>query len=343
MTPQIGLAGALLGGILLLLSPCSALLLPSFFAYAFDGVGRLAARTSLFYLGLATVMVPLGAGVGAFSTLITQYRSTAAMVGGIVMIVFGAVIVFGKGFSFRPAQRASSSLSVSGSLSVYLLGTVYALAGFCAGPLVGAVLSLALVGGNPAYGGVIGAVFALGMAAPLFLLALLWDRFNLGDRRWLRGRGIKIGPLHTHTTSLVSGLLFIAIGVLFLVTDGTANLGGLVGVDTDQQIQNTTRNVTDTISNTTVLFIVFAVAAVALLGRILWRRRREHSTDDDGSVELTGFLVPLGSAVNDPERAADPADNAEHPDPASVGAPEARTAGTTGTDRPGNPPPPEGN
>ncbi|WP_235686449.1 hypothetical protein [Tomitella gaofuii] len=73
MTPEIGLLGALLGGVLLLLSPCSALLLPSFFAYAFDSVGRLAARTVQFSLGLATVMVPLGAGVGAFSSLDTRY------------------------------------------------------------------------------------------------------------------------------------------------------------------------------------------------------------------------------------------------------------------------------
>ncbi|WP_182359677.1 hypothetical protein [Tomitella gaofuii] len=36
-------------------------------------MGRLAARTVLFYLGLATVMVPLGAGVGAFSSLVTCY------------------------------------------------------------------------------------------------------------------------------------------------------------------------------------------------------------------------------------------------------------------------------
>lgn len=339
MTPQIGLAGALLGGILLLLSPCSALLLPSFFAYAFDGVGRLAARTSLFYLGLATVMVPLGAGVGAFSTLITRYRSTATMVGGIVMLVFGAAIILGKGFSFRPAQRASAKINLSGNLSVYLLGTVYALAGFCAGPLVGAVLSLALVGGNPAYGGLIGAVFALGMTLPLFVLALLWDRFDLGNRRWLRGRGIRLGPLHTHTTSLVSGLLFIAIGVLFLATDGTANLGGLVGVDTDQRIQDTARDITDRIPNTAVAFAVLVIAALVLLVRILRRRRRDaRAAGGDGpqSVELTGFTVP--SALTDRECAATPPDNAGHRDPASAAAPGARTSGTSGTDRQANPP-----
>src|SRR5699024_3967597 len=97
MSSEIGLLGPLLGGVLLLLSPCSALLLPPFFSYGFDSsVGRLAGRTAVFYLGLATVMVPLGAGVGAFSSLVTRYRSTAAIVGGIVLIVLGVAIIVGK-------------------------------------------------------------------------------------------------------------------------------------------------------------------------------------------------------------------------------------------------------
>ena len=79
---QIGLLGAFLGGLLALLSPCSALLLPSFFAYAFDGAGKLAGRTGIFYLGLAAVLVPLGAGVGAIGSAITRYREVTTMIGG---------------------------------------------------------------------------------------------------------------------------------------------------------------------------------------------------------------------------------------------------------------------
>ena len=57
------------------------------------------------------------------------------------------------------------------------------------------------------------AVFALGMAFPLFLLALLWERFQLGTRAWLRGREVAIGPLRLHTTNIISGLVFVAIGL----------------------------------------------------------------------------------------------------------------------------------
>ena len=65
---------------------------------------------------------------------------------------------------------------------------------------------------SPLGGGLLLAVYAFGMAFPLFLLALLWDRFELGRRSWLRGRTFTLGPLRVHTTSLVSGLLFVAIG-----------------------------------------------------------------------------------------------------------------------------------
>lgn len=75
------------------------------------------------------------------------------------------------------------------------------------------------------------AVYALGMTAPLLLLLLaaLWDRFDLGRRRWLRGRTLTWGPISVHTTSLVAGLMFVAIGVMFLRFYGTAGITGFLG------------------------------------------------------------------------------------------------------------------
>lgn len=71
------------------------------------------------------------------------------------------------------------------------------------------------------------AVYALGMAVPLFLMALLWDRLDLGRRRWLRGREMSFGPLRIHTTNLVSGLMFVALGTVFVAYEGTSALSGL--------------------------------------------------------------------------------------------------------------------
>ncbi|MFC4603439.1 cytochrome c biogenesis CcdA family protein [Rhodococcus kronopolitis] len=280
---DVGLLGALLGGLLSLVSPCSALLLPSFFAYAFDGAGRLAARTAVFYLGLAAVLVPLGAGLGAMGSLLTAHRETVTTVSGLVLIALGVMTVFGLGFAFAPAQRAAGSVRVSGTVSVFALGAVYGFAGFCSGPLLGSVLTIAVAGGGVGYGGLLMAVYALGMTVPLFVLALLWDRFDLGRRTWLRGRPIALGPVRTHTTSLVSGLLFVGLGVLFLVTDGTANLGGVMGVDDQFSLQVTlsdwARRVSDAGILLAVVLVLFALVAV----RVVRRRRAEFAASEPAS------------------------------------------------------------
>lgn len=270
---EIGLLGALLGGVLSLLSPCSALLLPSFFAYAFDGAGRLAARTALFYAGLTAVLAPLGAGLGLIGALLTQHRTLITLISGVVLIGLGIMTVVGKGFASKSAQRAANSLTGSGALSVFALGAVYGFAGFCSGPLLGSVLTIAVAGGHPLHGASLMAVYALGMALPLFVLAVVWERFDLRKRTWLRGRPITLGPLQTHTTSLISGLLFIGIGVLFLVTDGTANLSGVMGVDEQFDLQVALGEWTQDISTLAILLIVALLAFALTAVRVVRQRR----------------------------------------------------------------------
>lgn len=51
-----GVLVAFLGGLLALLGPCSALLLPAFFAYSFTSRTRLLGRTALFYAGLCLTL-----------------------------------------------------------------------------------------------------------------------------------------------------------------------------------------------------------------------------------------------------------------------------------------------
>ncbi|MFN3006932.1 cytochrome c biogenesis CcdA family protein [Mycolicibacterium wolinskyi] len=276
----VGLLGAFLGGLASLLSPCSALLLPSFFAYAFDRVHQLIGRTAAFWAGLCAVLVPLGAGVGVLGNVVTRYRGEVTVIGGLVLIGFGLMALLGKGFGLPAVQRATARINISSTASVIALGAVYGLAGFCAGPLLGAVLTMSAMGADPFYGALLMAVYALGMAAPLFLLAWLWDQFDLAKRSWLRGRPIRLGPLQTHTTSLITGAVFILLGGVFLFTDGTANLGGVLTVDAQYDLQVWMSRLSSHASDPWVILGV----VVALIGwRLyrLWRRRTRSSTDTD--------------------------------------------------------------
>lgn len=277
---DIGYAAAFAGGVLALLSPCSALLLPSFFAYAFSGRTELVARTGVFLLGLAIVLVPLGAGSGAVASLLTEYRSTVVALAGTVIIVLGVVQILGGGWALASAARLQSRMARRGTwLATLGLGAAYGLAGFCSGPILGAVLTVAAAGGEALRGAALLAVYAAGMALPLFVLAALWQRFDLGRRSWLRGRTFRFGPLRLHTTSTISGLLFVVIGVLFVVFDGTA---GLAGADpsTAAAAENTVVSIGDAVPDLALLGVAAVIIVVVTWRRL--RRPRETAGADDG-------------------------------------------------------------
>ncbi len=281
---DVGYVAAVAGGVLALFSPCAALLLPSFFAYAFQNPTRLLARTAVFYLGLCVTLVPLGAGSAAVSTLFYGHRDTLILVAGWLIIALGSLQLFGLGFAWAlPARLQNRFVGRAGVAPIFGLGAVYGFAGFCSGPILGAVLTVAATGGV-VRGGILLASYALGMALPLFVLALVWNRFDLGRRGWLRGRGVSLGPLRSHTNSIVSGLLFIAIGVIFLVYDGTASLTGIPGLrwmeDLAYRVQGPLLRI-----GTEVDLLLVGLIAVVLLGAGLVQAfraragRREENED----------------------------------------------------------------
>ncbi|MDV5147161.1 cytochrome c biogenesis CcdA family protein [Streptomyces sp. SBC-4] len=267
MTSGIGYFAAFLGGLLALLSPCSALLLPAFFAYSIDTRAKLVARTGILYAGLATTLVPLGAAGSFAGRFFYGNRDLLVTVGGWLIVGLGVLQLLGLGFASRRIAEASGRIRPTSALSVYALGLVYGLAGFCAGPILGSVLTVAALSGSPAYGGLLLAVYALGMAVPLFVLALLWERYDLGRRRWLRGRPLRVGPLTLHSTSVLSGLFFIALGTLFLVFDGTTALPGLLSVDESFAVEERVAELGRAVPDWALLVAVVAVVAVALVVR----------------------------------------------------------------------------
>jgi cytochrome c biogenesis protein CcdA len=291
---EVGLLTAFVAGALSLLSPCSALLLPSFFAYAFATRTALVARTGVFYLGLLLTLVPLGTGAGAASTLFYGHREVLVTVAGWLLIAIGAVTIVLPSVSLsgragapgrwsgvlstasgRAASGAAGASSVwARSLSTLVLGAIYGLAGFCSGPVLGAILTLAATQGSPVRGGLLLSVYALGMALPLFVLALLWDRFDLGRRRWLRSRPLRLGPLATHSTALVSGMLFAVIGWLFLAFDGTAGIVGSLGLDTSG-LEFAGQDAVAAWAADVPLWVAPAAVAV-VAGAIAIRRERRH-------------------------------------------------------------------
>lgn len=213
-------------GFLSLLSPCILPTLPAFFALSFKEKEKIAKKTFTFFLGFALVFVGLGlfgASIGeTLNTLQIDY-SYLVLVAGIFLIILGVLSFFGKGFGslWRPRWGRGRQ----DTLGTFLFGVSFGLGWTaCLGPILAGIILMASVLDNYFYSGLLLLVYAFGLFVPLFLLALFFDK-SKRVRKWLRGREIRfvIGSkvLVTNTVHVLSGLLLIIIGFIFIIYKGT--------------------------------------------------------------------------------------------------------------------------
>ena len=273
---EISVLAAFLGGSLALLSPCGALLLPGYFASSVTSRAGLLLHGAVFFLGLVLTLVPLGVGAGLVGTLFIAHRGTLIRVTSLVLIGLGVLHALGLGLDparivpgLGRAQQASAR--GRGLPRTLLLGAVGGIAGFCAGPILGAVLTLAMGHGSVMLAAALLALYGAGMVVPLMLLALLWRRLGPGTTALLRGRGITLLGRRLHTANLLTGVLIIAVGVLFWTTDGLVTLPSPVPTGTLARWQEGLA----VLSGTGVqIGLILAAAALALV--LWWRRERRR-------------------------------------------------------------------
>lgn len=279
---EIGLLSAFIGGALALLSPCAALLLPAFFAASVGTGPKLLLHGAVFYLGTLLILVPMGLGVGAIGALFTQYRPVLIGITAVILVALGIVQLFGFGFDpakFLPGgakaqQRASTSTGLAKTL---LLGVTGGVAGFCVGPILGAVLTFAATSGSAVTGGLVMAVYGAGMVVPLLLIAALWNRLGNRGRRALRGRAFTFLGREWHTTSVVTGVLLVIVGVLFWMTNGFIGLPQLVPSDIQIWLQSGTSLLANPIVDS---LVIGAIAIAAIAAWITFSRRRNKRAEE---------------------------------------------------------------
>ncbi|NCT92240.1 cytochrome c biogenesis protein CcdA [Cellulomonas sp. APG4] len=277
---DVGYLAAVLGGALALLSPCGALLLPAFLAAVARDLRGLLAHAAVFYVGLAAVLVPLGLGAALLGSLVTQ-RTALVTAAGWLVIALGLVTALGKGVDLGrlvPRQRAARVGRTGTYLRTLALGGVSGVAGFCAGPILGAVLTVAATR-SPLGGGVTLALYALGMVVPLVGIAAVWARLGTGGRAALRGRELRLGRVRTHTMSLATGLLLVAVGVVFLLTNGMAALPELVPAAVLADLQAGIARAGAQVPDVALVLVVAGVVLLAWWGRGRNARRRSAAVD----------------------------------------------------------------
>ena len=176
---------AFLAGLASFLSPCVFSLVPAYIGYLGGrAVGGEATENNrlitfthglAFVLGFSVVFVTLGVATSAFGRLLFDLRFILSKVGGIIIIIFGLHMIglFRIPFLEYDTRVQKVPDHKWGYFSSALMGVFFS-AGWspCVGPVLGAILTLALNGGSVSTGVSLLSAYSAGLAIPFLIAAL---------------------------------------------------------------------------------------------------------------------------------------------------------------------------
>ena len=106
----------------------------------------------------------------------------------------------------------------------------------CSGPILVGILFIASVFDNYIYSAILMLFYSLGLFVPIFLISFLFDKYDLLNNKFIKGKEFEFKAfgknIAIHSTSLISAILLIIVGLVFIVYGGTniihsLGLGGL--------------------------------------------------------------------------------------------------------------------
>jgi len=208
-------------GLFTFISPCVLPLIPSYISFitgisfeqltSADDYRKLRRATVfhslMFILGFSLIFITLGASATYLGTLLRQYQTLIAKVGGALIILFGlhisGLIKIKWLLKERRVHLRDKPLGFLGSA---LVGLTFA-AGWtpCIGPILGTILVFASTAESLYRGILLLLGYSLGLGLPFFITSLAVNSL-LPYLKKIRA--------HLRLISIISGILLIGIGIL---------------------------------------------------------------------------------------------------------------------------------
>ncbi len=270
---------AFLAGVTSLVSPCILPLFPAYFAITFKEKKKITLATSLFFLGFASIFIIMGLlATLTGKTLVTVFEGInwIVPVAGAVLILFGIMIFLGKGFTGIITQKRFGDdwkgLIASGA--VFAVGWVA-----CIGPIVSGVLLMISTFQNYATGALLMLFYSLGIFVPLFILSFFYDKLHLEKISWLYKKvSFHAGKrtFHTNHPNIIAGILFVILGLVFIIFRGTWIVNGLQMFGLKQYFYDWQNLFLEKAAFFNkigiVIFVIFIILLVYFLKKELWER-----------------------------------------------------------------------
>jgi cytochrome c-type biogenesis protein len=236
MGANLSIGLAFLAGLASFLSPCVFSLVPAYIGYlggrsAASAVGGKTNRWMTlshgvaFVVGFSLVFIILGVATSALGGLLFNLRTWLARIGGIVVIIFGLHMtgIFRIPFLEYDLRPQTAPDRNRGYLASALMGVFFS-AGWspCVGPVLGAILTLALNGGSIVQGVQLLSAYSAGLAIPFLLASTQIGLVTKVIRRY--------GKL-MHYVEITMGAVLIAVGIMLFAGryETIASLGSFFG------------------------------------------------------------------------------------------------------------------
>lgn len=208
------LIAAFVAGVAALFAPCCiTVLLPSYLGNIFREKYKIFFMTFVFFLGVATVFLPIGLGASFLAQAFSKYHNIIFSVGGIFLLILGITMLLGKKFSTPTSVRDGMKKHVS---SIYVLGIFSAIATTCCAPVLAGVLTLSVASGTIVWGLLYTLAYVIGMTLPLFIIAATLDKFNLTEKFTNTNKIVRMRIANFNwritVSELISGLIFLLMG-----------------------------------------------------------------------------------------------------------------------------------
>jgi cytochrome c-type biogenesis protein len=209
---------AFLAGLASFLSPCVLSLVPAYIGYLGGRSASLQGKEYsrwitlshgvAFVLGFSIVFIFLGVAASFLGGALYDLRHWIARLGGVIVVIFGLHLigVFRIPFLEYDVRVQKMPDRRWGYLSSVMMGIIFS-AGWspCVGPVLGAILTLALNGGSVTQGVFLLSAYSLGLAIPFLFAAL-----GIG---WVTAIISRYGQVMRYV-EIAMGILMVIVGLM---------------------------------------------------------------------------------------------------------------------------------
>ncbi len=226
---------SLLAGLASFLTPCVLSLVPAYIGYLSgqsatlknnNGTLRTFIHGLVFVVGFSLVFILFGIAAASLGGLLRDIRTWLTRIGGIVVILFGLHMtgILRLKFLEYDFRLQANNRRELGLVSSFFMGISFS-AGWspCIGPVLGAILALALQEGSIKNGFLYLSAYSLGMAIPFLLAALA-----IG---WVSTILQRYGKF-MHIVEIFMGVVLIILGLLLFlgIYERMARLGTIINL-----------------------------------------------------------------------------------------------------------------